>query len=243
MAVSLIFDIVIAVICLIIIIRNATRGFIKSFLLLMKSVLAIFFAYIFNAPLARALSNGVFKELSHGWVNNLLTSTATPEGEYKLYQIFDGIPDWFTKISVSSGIDPEIVDKYFVQENLAPRQTVDELSLVFGDALSMLISSILAFIIIFVSIEIVLIFIGMLLNKLGKLPIWNVINFLLGAAIGVVISAVIAWLLSMAIVYLFDFGSNYYPNVFRHEIIEETVIVEFFGDMNLFYVVRDFFLN
>ena len=54
MAASLIFDIVIAFICLIIVIRNAARGFIKSLVLLMKSVLAIFLAYLFNAPLARA---------------------------------------------------------------------------------------------------------------------------------------------------------------------------------------------
>ena len=240
LAVSLIFDIVIALICLIIIVRNAIRGFIKSFVMLMKSVLAVFFAYLFNAPLARMLSESAFKSLSHGWVNDLLTSTSNGEGGYELYKIFDGIPDWFTKASVSAGLDEEIVEQYFVQENIASGELVDELTVIFGDALSMFISSAVAFIIIFLAIQIVLIFVGMLLNKLGKLPIWNVINFLLGAAIGVIISAVIAWLISMAIVYVFNFGSNYYPNVFRQEIIQETVIVEFFGDLDLFFIVKDF---
>ena len=209
----------------------------------MKSILAVFVAYVFNAPLARALSDGVFKGLSHGWVNDLLTSTVNDEGGYELYRIFDGIPDWFTKVTVSSGVDSDTVDKYFVQENPAPQEFVDEMTVVFGDELSMLISKVLAFIIIFVVLEILLIFVGMLLNKLGKLPIWNVVNFLLGAAIGIIISAVIAWGISVAIVYIFDFGSNYYPDVFKPEIIEQTIIVEFFGDINLFFVVKDFLLS
>lgn len=241
MVVSLVFDIVLAVICLITIIRNGVRGFVRSFVVLMKSVLAIFLAYLFNAPLARGFSTWFFQDLSQGWVRSIMTSTAQEGGGYALYQIFDGIPGWFTKVAVSRGVDKETVQYYFVDNNLATEEVVNELSIPLGDALSMLISTILAFIVIFIVIEILLIFVGKLLYKLEDMPIWRVANVILGALIGVVISVVIAWLLSMGIIYVFNFGSNYYPNVFNPEVIEKTVIVEFFGNHNPFTIVKGWF--
>ncbi len=234
MAVSLIFDIVIAAICLIIIVRNAARGFIKSFVLLMKSVLAIFLAYLLNAPLARGLSSWFFQDLSRGWVNNLMLSTEKEGGGYALFEIFDGIPEWFTKVTVSQGIDQEKVDYYFVQENLATKEVVDELTAPLGDELSMLISKVVAFIALFIVLEIILFALGALLDRLGKLPILKTANIILGALVGVIISAIIAWLISMAIAYVFEFGSNYYPDIFNDEIVEKTIIVEFFSEHNLF---------
>ena len=233
MAVSLVFDIVIAAICLIIITRNAARGFIKSFVLLMKSVLAIFLAYLLNAPLARGLSNWFFQDLSRGWVNNLMISTEKEGGGYALFEIFDGIPEWFTKVTVSQGIDQEMVDYYFVQENLATKEVVDELTAPLGDELSMLISKVVAFIALFIVLEIILFALGAFLNRLGKLPILKTVNIILGALVGVIISAIVAWLISMAISYVFGFGSNYYPDIFNNEIIEKTIIVEFFSQHNL----------
>jgi len=233
LAVSLVFDIAIAVICLIIIIRNAARGFIKSFVLLMKSVLAIFLAYLLNAPLARGLSNWFFRDISCGWVNSLMVATEKEGGGYALFEIFDGIPEWFTKITVSQGIDQEVVDYYFVQENLATKEVVDELTVPLGEELSMLISTVVAFVSLFIVLEIILFALGALLNRLGKLPILKTVNIVLGALVGVVISAIIAWVISMAISYVFEFGSNYYPDIFNDEIIEKTVIVEFFSENNL----------
>ena len=241
MVVSLIFDIVLALICLVTVIRNAVRGFIKSFVVLMKSVLAVFLAYLFNAPLARGISSWIFQDLSHGWVRGWMTSTAQEGGGYALYQIFDGIPDWFTRVAISHGVDKETVQYYFVENNLATEEVVNELSVPLGNALSMLISSVVAFIVIFIVIEILLVFVGKLLYKLEDAPIWRIANVILGALIGAVISAVIVWLLSMAVIYVFNFGSNYYPDVFKQEIIDKTVIVEFFGNHNLFTIVKGWF--
>ena len=240
MVVSLIFDIVIAIVSLIIIIRNAVRGFIKSFITLMKSVLAVFLAYLFNGPLARKLSEWFFSDLSRGWVKDIMLGTKE-EGGYALYKIFDGIPEWFTKVSISRGIGSDTVQKYFVEQNLATEELVDELSIPLGDALSMVISTVIAFVSIFVVIELILIGIGALLNKLGKISVWRIVNFVLGASVGFVVSAVIAWLISMAIIYIFNFGSNYYPEIFNTQIIEESVIVSFFGEHNLFTMAKEFF--
>lgn len=241
MAISLTFDIVLALICTVTIIRNAARGFIRSFVIMMKSVVAIFLAYLFNAPLARGISAWIFEDLSHGWVRDLMLSTKQENGGYALYQIFDGIPDWFTRVSVSQGIDKDVVQYYFVDQNLATDAVVEELSVPLGNALSMLISTVIAFIVIFVVVEILLIFIGKLLYRLGDVPIWSSVNIILGALMGAVISFLICWLLSKCIVFVFDFGANYYPDIFSKQIIEDTVLVEFFGNNNIFTTVKEWF--
>ena len=242
MALSLIFDLSIALICLISIIRNAIRGFIRSFVSMTKSVLAVFLAYLFNAPLARGFSSWIFSDLSRGWVRNLMVSTTYKDDGYALYEIFDGIPNWFTRVSISQGIDPETVEHYFVEQNHASEALVDELSVTLGDALSMLISTVISFLLIFIVLEIVFVFLGKLLYRLADVPIWKTANWVFGALIGAVISAVMAWLISMLIVYVFSFGSNYYPNVFDYKVIEDTIIVEFFGNNNLFEIVKGWFV-
>ena len=240
MTASLIFDIVLAGIGLIIILRNAARGFIKSVISLMKSVLAIFLAYLFSGPLGRGFSNWFFSDVARGWVTNIVSSTKE-EGGYALYKIFDGIPTWFTKVSVSQGVDEKTVQKYFVEQNLASQETVDELVAVFGDALSILISTILAFIVLFIAIQIVLIGVGALLNRLGKVSVWRIVNIALGALIGFIISAAIGWLISTVIIFIFDFGGNYYPDVFKRQIIDDSVIISFFEKHNPFKFIVDMF--
>lgn len=241
MAVSLTIDIILGLIILVTVIRNAIRGFIKSLIVMMKSALAIFLAYLFNAPLARGISAWLFEDMSRGWVNSIMLSTEHKSGGYALYQIFDGIPEWFVNVTMSNGIEQEKVNYYFVEKNLASSEIVEEFSYPLGSALSMLISRIIAFVVLFIVIEIILIFVGKLLNRLSDAPIWKGINILLGALMGAMISAAIVWFLSMCIIWVIDFGANYYPNVFTHEIVENTVILEFFGEYNLFTTVAGWF--
>lgn len=240
MNISLIFDVVIVVICLFIIIKNAVRGFIKSFMALAKTVLALLIAYLFNFPIAKLLSGLLFDGLSQKWVKNLLLATQTENGDYAVYQIFDGIPDWFIKVTTNVGINSEIVETYFVQEKNAPIEVVDTISVDLGNALSLLISTVIAFIILFIITEILLIILEKLLGRIGKLPFLRLINITLGAAIGAIFSVIIAWLISLLIVQVFKFGANYYPQIFDHAIIEKSVIVRFFEEHNLFYIVKDY---
>ncbi len=241
MAVSLTIDIILGLIILVTVIRNAIRGFIKSLIIMMKSALAIFLAYLLNAPLAKGFSAWFMGDIAHGWVSDIMLSTAHKNGGYALYEIFDGIPEWFVKVTMSNGIEQERVQYYFVEENLASEAIVEEFSHPVGEALSMLISRILAFIVIFIVVEIILIFVGKLLDRLSDAPIWRGLNIILGGLMGAIISAAIVWFLSMCIIWVIDFGANYYPDVFTHELVENTVILEFFGEYNLFTTVAGWF--
>lgn len=238
MTISLAIDILIALICLIIVIKNAARGFIKSFMTFAKTILAFLVAYIFNSPLAKVLSEKIFLGLSEKWMLNAFVSTSDGAGGYKLYTLFDGIPKWFSKYLIEAGIDDKTMDKYFTGKEVATYETVEGLSKSFGAALSNLISVVVACIVLFVVTEILLIFVGMLLNKVGKLPVLRAINILLGALIGVAVSAIVAWLISLGLTYAIGFGENYKPEIFNQTIVEKSIILNFFKDHNLWYMLK-----
>ena len=233
MTISLVFDIIIALICGIIIIKDAARGFIKSFMTFARTILAFLLAYIFNAPLARLLSGKLFYNFSRRWIYDAFCSTNIGEDQYALYQLFDGIPNWFTNLTVSSGVESSMVDEYFVNETPATMEVLNQMSDSLGSALSSLISTIVSFIIIFILAEIVFGILGALLNKIGKLPMLKFINILLGASIGVVVSAVVAWLICKGVSWIINFGSNYYPNIFKQEIIQNSSFLRYFAEHDL----------
>lgn len=241
MTVSLAFDIVILVICAIIVIKNAVRGFIKSFIMFSKTILAFLLAYLFNAPVARFLSNNIFMGCARGWIYDAFCSTKIGEDQYALYQLFDGIPDWFTNITVSSGVEDWMVQEYFVNEQPAPMWALNKMSNSLGDELSYLISVVVAFLAIFLAAEIVIGIIGIFLNKLGQKSMLKVINIILGACIGLIISAVIAWLLAAATLWVIDFGQKYYPDIFSRELLNESWTMEFFEKYDIWAWIKSLF--
>ncbi len=241
--VSLIIDIVIALICLIIIIRNAARGFIRAFMAFARTILAILLAYLFNSPLAGLLDKNVFSSISHGWVYNAFVSTDNGQGGYNLYTLFDGIPEWFTNALMRSGVDEQTIQKYFYSGESAPIEVVDELSVSLGGLLSSFISTVLAVIIIFVVVEIVLLILGLLLNKVGQIPIFKFLNILLGAAIGVVFSAVVVLLLATVVIWVIQFGAGYNANVFTESLITDSIFLDFFYRNNMWQIIAGFVIG
>ena len=239
MTASLVFDIILIFIATIIILKNAVRGFIRSFMTFARSVLAILLAYIFNAPLARLLSEKIFIGSARGWIYDAFCSTKIGEDQYALYQLFDGIPEWFTNITISSGVEDWMLQKYFIEEQPAPMSALNEMSNNLGDALAGLISTIVSFLAIFIFAEIVIGIIGALLNKAGKIPMLKFINILLGATIGAIISAVVAWLITKGVSWVISFGANYYPDIFTMDIIENSMVMKFILENDLWTWAKD----
>ncbi len=243
MSASLVIDIIIVFIGAIIIIKNAARGFVKSFMTFARSILAILVAYIFNGPLADLLNEKIFTRVARGWIYDAFCSTRVGEDQYALYQIFDGIPDWFTEVTVSSGVEDWMVQEYFQNNQVASLSVLEQISDSLGKALGGLISAIVAFLIIFIVAEIIIALLGVLLNKLAKLPMIRVVNVLLGAFIGVIIAFVTGWIIAMCVSWVVGFGNSYYPDIFRPEIISDSKIMKFLLEHDIWTWAKDTFLK
>ena len=238
--VSLIIDIVIAVVCLIIIIRNAIRGFLKSIMVLARTVLAFLIAYVFNAPVAKLLENWFFEEWARGITYNAMLENHVGNNMYAVNEFFDGIPEWATKIALDfSEVEGWMQQAYFVEGNTAEYWDMVKVSNALGYGLAHIISLVIAFIALFIIAEIIIALIGLLLNKLNEVTILKVINIVLGALVGAIISAVVAWLIASVVKWVIFFGQHYYPDVFTDEIINRTIIVKFFVENDLWIWVRD----
>lgn len=232
--VSLVLDILIGVFCLVIIIKNAVRGFIKSFMVLARTVLSFMVAIIFCAPLAKWLAPTFFNSWAVGVSNNAFYATKIGEDLYQISDVFEGVPDFATKIALRfSGISDQMQQSYFVEKAPASGADTAIIATGIGHALAYAISLIIAFIALFIITEIVVGIIGIFLNKLSKVPMLKSVNIILGGLIGVLIAVVVAWLLSKGIQWVIGFGHNYYPDVFTEDILNKSVIVKFFLEHDL----------
>lgn len=236
--ISLIIDIIIALVCLIIIIRNAAKGFIRSFMAFARTILAVFLAYIFNAPLAGLLNDKFFQSMATGWVNNAFLSTYDGESAYRLYELFDGIPSWFANLLLRSGIDEATIQRYFYSGESAPIEVVDQLSSSLGALLSSFITTLIAVIVIFIVVEILLAILGALLNKAGKVPIIRFVNIILGAIIGAIFSAAIVLLIATVVIWIIDKGAGYNSNIFASNIITDSIFLNFFNTHNIWQIIK-----
>lgn len=238
MTIGLVIDIVLSLICLVIIIKHAANGFIRSFMGFARAVLAIFISYLFYAPFAKLLGNLFFTRVSEKWVSDAFASTYNADtGLYELYKVFEGIPNWFVKVLTKSGVDDATIQSYLVEHNGASPELADTLVHGIGGQLSMLLSTILAIIILFIVVQIVLVFVGKLLENISKLPVFRVLNIILGALIGAVISAVLVWVLSEGLIWIINFGARYNESLFA-PIPEQSVFLEYFKDRNVWEIAR-----
>ncbi len=238
--VSLMLDILIAVVCLVIIVKNAVRGFIRSFMVLARTVLAFLIAVIFSAPVAKWLAPTFFNGWAINSSNNAFFATKIAENQYQISDVFEGVPDFATKFALNfSGIEEEMLQKYFVENAPATEADTAIVATGVGHALAYAISLIIAFIALFIITEIIIAILGAVLNKLTKAPMLKSVNAILGGLVGVVISVAIAWLMSKGIQLVISFGNNYYPNIFTEEILDKSVIVKFFLQHDLWLWVKE----
>ena len=252
--VNLVLDCLIVGMMAFIIIRNCVNGFIKSLVSLLKTFAAPLIAVVFNLPLARLISKICFNDMSVDFVKGWLLSTSTVEIDgvlhYEVYKPLDGIPEMIQQFILNAGEDDwggrNLVIKHMTgTEEVGPTpataETVGELSEFLGARLSLGISIIVSFIVLFILAEIFFIVIDKLSKKvIEKAKIVKYVNCILGGIIGTAIAYVLACSICVGVEKIFAFGQHYYGDtVFNNAYLEGTLVVDFFIDNNMW----DFIFN
>lgn len=242
-----------------IVIRHAIRGFLNSFISVIKTLLAPFLAVVFNLPLARLISGWFFATPAKGWIKDWLLSTEQVTLEngdiaYEVHSFFDGIPKFVVDFILQSGEEDysgrHMMSEHFsgLEEGIDPLPaTLEEIDIIsdfLGNRLALGISIVVSFIIIFVVLEIFFLIFGKVLNKiLNKATIVKRINIALGALVGLLLGVLVVWVISFGIGRLFMFGSHYYANVFKNSIIENTLVLNFFVKNDLWEAIKIVAIN
>jgi hypothetical protein len=170
-----------------------------------------------------------------GWVRESLTATARgaePDG-LNIVELYQNTPSFFTNILSKFGIDLTDFDAAIEALPYASEDQIAELSANIGGSIALMLSTILAVVIVFVLSIIVLTVIINLIDKATKLPGLNLVNRVLGAVIGALISITVIWAVSGIATLVVNYVGPIAPETINQDIIDNSVILKMFKDSQL----------
>ncbi len=239
MVASLVIDIILAVIACILIIRYTKKGFVKTVLDFLKTVIAIFLAYALRNHVAKLIDSMFMNKTIVGWVNKSLTAVAGGENAVVDFSsIYEDVPSFYTNVLSKFGLDLEKLDEQF--KNLTA-ENINALSENIGSSLSFMISVAVAVIAIFAVAIVALTIVVHLLNLLTRFRGVDILNKFLGLVFGVALSAVIMWGASFLVMKAIEWFGPMYPDALNENIINNSVILKFFCKNNLLDIVLGWF--
>ena len=242
MTVGVVVDIVLAVLCVVLIIKHTVMGGIKSIFSYFKVFLAVGTAYLLRSPVALMI-DGLFMNRSiTDWVYESLLSSSmgvTPEG-VDFVSLYNNTPSFFTDILSKFGIDLTGFGDAIGSLQYATEEDIRGMAENIGSPLSMLLSTVIAVIAIFVIALILYSLLVKLLDKIMKLPVLNIINRILGVAFGILMAATTLVIASALANMLVTYVGPIAPEVFNSDIIEGSVLLSFMSKWDIVDLIASY---
>ena len=225
-------DIIVVVIFAATLINCIRRGFVRSVLSLLKSVIAVVVSYMFTPALAeyfkKAFISDAITEPVKERLNVMLTETA---GKFNIEKLFADKPKEFLDILSRFGVKLEdFADSYGVSSQ-ASEEYVSSLAQDITAPVVNTVANILAFIGLFVGALIILSIAILILSAVVKLPVIRGIDKLLGTVFGLASGLVLAFSFAGLAKVGFEALASVSPDTFGG-VIEKTVVVKFLGSVD-----------
>ena len=215
---------------------GARRGFVRSVMGLISSLVAAVAAYAYTPALAALIRERFLTERITDGIEDILRSLAfdTSTDLFNLDRVASDLPEPFLSVLNRSRIDPAAI-----AEKMRGLTGVNEDAVrsVAGDIASptaSVISSAVAFLAIFAGALIVLALLTALLDAIFHLPVLKSANSFLGFLFGVGEAVVLAGVLSVVLSVLVEALGAFDPNLFGREAVEGTVVCSFLLKYNPF---------
>jgi len=235
MSISLGIDIALCLISVILIIRYTCKGAVRSIFSYIKTFLAIGLAFALRNPVAELINKMFMNESITEWVHRSLLATARGEevDGLNVVELYQNTPSFFTNVLSKFGIDLTGFDAAIEALPYADEQQISELSVNIGGSIALMLSMLIAIVVIFILALIVLTILVNLLDKATKLPGLKLINRVLGAVVGVLISLTIIWAVSGVVTLLVNYVGPMAPETINQDIIDNSIILKLLKDTNL----------
>ena len=239
---GIIVDIALLVIAIFIIIKFTIKGFFSSILDVCKLGLSAIIAYIVRMPLAKLFSSLFMKNAMKSVVKTsceAYLNTDLAKISIDISALHEQTPEFFEKFLTKFGLDYE---KFFADLNTFTQErtaeSIDPIVENLGPAIALLLSMVIALIVAFAVSYVVLIIVAKLLENLTKFEGVKSANRWLGLALGVVVSLLIMWLVSMGIIALVEFVSPVAPNIISPELADGSMVVDIFKKLNIIEFIK-----
>ena len=228
---SLVFDIIILVVCVTSIILGAKRGFIKSVMGVCTLIAALCLSYAFMPTVSTYIRNSeIIDNISESIGDTIKSLSRSEEGGYDLEKMFADMPDAFQQILDRYDADDNALAESIPPENSATEDVVDSLASTIAAPVADVISNVTAFLLIFIASVAVLKLLTWLLDMLFQLPVLKTANTMLGLLVGVVIALFWAWVLCPLSITFIRAMASISPELFNESVIDNSVILSYFAD-------------
>jgi len=235
---SFILDAILIVICLSTVFISVKRGFVKTILSIVSAVAAIFLSVVFTPTVSTfiydkfmlaAISNGISDTVKS------LAGNGTSEG---IAQMFESMPEALSKLMERYNVGEEALNG-MIDSAAGGNADIQSICDTIASPIATTISNALAFIACFIVAVLVLKIIIAIIDLIFKLPILNSVNRTAGLILGLVLAVVIIFAYSEAAVHLVTAMGAISPEFFGEKVIEDTIIVKFFSEYNIFGLIED----
>lgn len=237
---ALILDLIILAVFLVIVILDTKRGFVKAFLHMISSIVALVVAYAFTPLVGGLIRDGwVIGGIKSGIASTLRSLVGTDAGTYNLEKLFSN--SFFTSIAERYGADMAALQETAAGQTAADTSAVDLFAEKIAGPVAGVISNVLAFLILFIGTLLLVRLATFILDKLAQLPAVESVNRFFGFLLGLLTALIVAWALSMAVSFLMTALGALDAERFGAGVIEDTVLVRILSKYNLLAMFRGLF--
>lgn len=231
MSPSLIVDIILAIICICVIIKYSIKGFLKTILDIARLAISVLLAIMFRKVVANLLNSLFMSSSVYNWVHKSVSDFVNgAEGKVTFISIYHDSPEFYSE--VLSMFDLDFYELKYAIEELSV-ETVDNVSRIIAEPLANMLSTLIAVLVIFIVSMIVLYFVVKLINKITKIKLINIVNRILGVALGIALAVVIVWGLSFALEVVIDVIGPMYPDVIDESLTKDSMIINLLKEAGL----------
>jgi len=238
---SLALDAIILFTAVFLIWLGTKRGFIRSVMGLVSTVAALFVAYAYTPPLAAVIREKYLLGRITEGIDESLRSIALDVNTdlYNLDTLAENLPDVFTDILERYRIDIDSFAEKLRGLTGCGEDTVYQVAEDIASPVTEMLSAGIAFVLVFLAASIALWILTLLIDLIFKLPVLKTANlflgFLFGTAEAVVVSCILASLLSVVVTAMGALD----PTLFGADVVEETRICRLLTDNGLFDRIAD----
>ncbi len=228
--ISIVADLVIVAICIFILIRGIKAGFIKSFMRLLRGVVAFIAAYAFTPTLGALInSRFILPAMSKGIGDTIRSLVEKTDGVQAVTDLFSQAPDAVTQILSRYGVSTGIVNEAIVSMP-SKEAAVNGAAEAIAGPVSTMISNSIAFTLIFASVFILLAIVTVILDSVFHLPVLNTANRIFGAVFAVAEAFLLAYVLSNLAGAGFRAFAAFNPEMFGQKVIDRSYVMRFFAE-------------
>lgn len=235
--VSFILDAFLIIICFFVIAVSIKRGFVKTILSLLSSIAAILLSIVFTPTVAGFIYDKfMLRSLTSGIMSTIKSLAGTGSSE-SLAEMLETMPealsDIITRYNVSDATVSSLIESA-VNGNADARSVSEAIASPIASSISTVIGFVFCFVVSLVVLKIVI----AIVDGIFKFPVLNSVNKLAGVLLGIALAVVIIFVYTEAAVHLITSLGAVSPELFGEKVIDDTVIVKFFSEHNIFGIIN-----